>query len=75
PVGSVTADITTAFTGGSYVNGRYVGSGPQPTTGRDDRANESALGDLVANALRDTLAPSNLGGAQIGVVNPGGLRA
>ena len=27
-----------------------------------------------ANALRDTLAPANLGGAQIGVVNPGGLR-
>ena len=42
---------------------------------RDDRASESTLGDLVANALRDTLAPENLGGAEIGVVNPGGLRA
>ena len=29
----------------------------------------------MANALRDTLAPDLLGGAQIGVVNPGGLRA
>ncbi|GEL94203.1 ExeM/NucH family extracellular endonuclease [Cellulomonas composti] len=75
PVGSITGDITTAFTGGSYVGGKYQGSGPLPTTGRDDRANESTLGDLVANSLRDTLAPSNLGGAQIGVVNPGGLRA
>ncbi len=28
----------------------------------------------MANALRDTLAPANLGAAQIGVVNPGGLR-
>ncbi|WP_028046903.1 ExeM/NucH family extracellular endonuclease [Cellulomonas sp. URHE0023] len=75
PVGSVTADITTAFSGGSYGPGGYVGPGPTPTSGRDDRASESALGDLVANALRDTLAPSDLGGAQIGVVNPGGLRA
>ena len=69
PVGSVTADITTAFAGGSYVDGKYTGGT------RDDRANESTLGNLVADALRDTLAPDNLGGAQIGVVNPGGLRA
>ncbi len=69
PVGSVTADITTAFSGGTY--------GPDGYTGgtRDDRASESTLGDLVANALRETLAPDNLGGAEIGVVNPGGLRA
>lgn len=71
PVGSVTADVTTAFTGGTYGPTGYTA----PTTARDDRASESSLGDLVANALRDTLAPDNLGGAQIGVVNPGGLRA
>ena len=75
PVGSVTADITTAYTGGTYGPNGYVGPGPNDTSGRDDRASESALGDLVANALRDTLAPADLGGAQIGVVNPGGLRA
>ncbi|GIG23115.1 multifunctional nuclease/2',3'-cyclic-nucleotide 2'-phosphodiesterase/5'-nucleotidase/3'-nucleotidase [Cellulomonas chitinilytica] len=75
PVGSVTDDITTAFSGGTYTADGYVGPGPTPTSGRDDRASESTLGDLVANALRDTLAPDNLGGAQIGVVNPGGLRA
>ncbi|MEN0129745.1 MAG: ExeM/NucH family extracellular endonuclease [Brevundimonas sp.] len=69
PVGSVSADITTAFSGGAYTGGTYTGGT------RDDRANESTLGDTVANALRDTLAPDNLGGAQIGVVNPGGLRA
>ncbi|WP_326522649.1 ExeM/NucH family extracellular endonuclease [Cellulomonas edaphi] len=69
PVGSVTADITTAFSGGTYTAGTYTGGT------RDDRANESTLGNLVANALRDTLEPENLGGAQIGVVNPGGLRA
>ncbi|MDM7856235.1 ExeM/NucH family extracellular endonuclease [Cellulomonas alba] len=68
-VGSVSADITTAFSGGSYVGGTYAGGT------RDDRASESTLGDVVANALRDTLASPDRGGAQIGVVNPGGLRA
>lgn len=57
PIGSLTADITTAYTG----------------TTRDDRANESTLGHLVADALlskvKDTTA-----GADIGIVNPGGLR-
>lgn len=57
-VGSVSADITTA----------YIGSA------RDDRASESTLGNLVANALRDSLSELSQG-AQIGVVNPGGLRA
>ncbi|WP_394552456.1 ExeM/NucH family extracellular endonuclease [Agromyces sp. MMS24-JH15] len=71
PVGSVTADITTAYTGGSY-------SGPGGTwtgTTRDDRASESTLGDLVANSLRDTLSAEQYGSAEIGIVNPGGLRA
>ncbi|GAA3223911.1 ExeM/NucH family extracellular endonuclease [Oerskovia jenensis] len=74
PVGSVTADITTAYLGGSYVNGTYTGSGPLPSTGRDDRASESTLGNLVATSLRDTLADPARGGADFGVVNPGGLR-
>ncbi|WP_336716186.1 bifunctional metallophosphatase/5'-nucleotidase [Arthrobacter sp. USHLN218] len=59
PVGSVTADITTAFADGK----------------RDDRASESTLGNLVADSLVDTLSPEELGGAEIGVVNPGGLRS
>ncbi|HEY2042259.1 MAG TPA: 5'-nucleotidase C-terminal domain-containing protein [Jatrophihabitans sp.] len=58
PVGKVTADITTAYSNGN----------------RDDRSSESTLGNLVANALRDELSSSDRGGAQIGVVNPGGLR-
>jgi 5'-nucleotidase len=58
PVGSVTRDITTAFTG----------------TTRDDRTSESTLGNLVADSLRASLSPAERGGAQIGVVNPGGLR-
>ncbi|GAA2719483.1 hypothetical protein CAE01nite_07310 [Cellulomonas aerilata] len=71
PVGSVTADITTAFAGGTWTGpgGTYVGGS------RDDRASESTLGNLVADSLRETLADADRGGAQIGVVNPGGLRA
>ncbi len=68
PVGSVTADITTAFLGGSFVDGVWTGGT------RDDRMSESALGNLVGNALRDSLAAPERGGAQIGIVNPGGLR-
>ncbi|MBZ4487938.1 ExeM/NucH family extracellular endonuclease [Microbacterium sp. cx-55] len=68
-VGDVSADITTAFTGGTYVNGVYTGGT------RDNRAKQSALGNLVADSLVATLSEERLGGAEIGVVNPGGLRA
>lgn len=68
PIGEVTADVTTAFSGGTYTNGVYTGGN------RDDRASESALGNLVANSLRESLAAEERGGADIGVVNPGGLR-
>jgi 5'-nucleotidase len=68
PVGEISADITTAFTGGTYTDGKYTGGT------RDDRASESTLGDLVANALRDGL-PAEMGEADLGIVNPGGLRA
>jgi 5'-nucleotidase len=68
-IGSLKSDVTTAFSGGSYVNGVYTGGA------RDDRSKESTLGNLVANALLGTLKAKAHGGAQIGVVNPGGLRA
>lgn len=58
-IGSVTADITTAYIGAA----------------RDDRMSESTLGNLVADSLVSTLASPDLGGAEIGVVNPGGLRS
>ncbi|UWX97512.1 ExeM/NucH family extracellular endonuclease [Arthrobacter zhaoxinii] len=59
PIGSVTADITSAFVG----------------TARDDRSSESTLGALVADSLLSTLSAPERGGAEIGVTNPGGLRA
>ncbi|MFT3853013.1 MAG: 5'-nucleotidase C-terminal domain-containing protein [Ilumatobacteraceae bacterium] len=80
PIAEQTASITTAYTGGSFTGpgNTYVGSAgagqPNSKTGRDDRASESTMGGLVANMLRDTLAPPEWGGAQIGVTNPGGLR-
>ncbi|MDQ5861763.1 MAG: ExeM/NucH family extracellular endonuclease, partial [Actinomycetota bacterium] len=64
PVGALTADITTAFTSDPA-------GGPAK---RDDRASESTLGNLVADSLLESLQPAELGGAEIGVVNPGGLR-
>ncbi len=70
PVGSQTADLTRAFSNGSYVNGRWVA--PIPRT--EDRGSESTLGDLVGNALRDGI-PAEMGTADLGIVNPGGLRA
>ncbi|BCW18066.1 multifunctional nuclease/2',3'-cyclic-nucleotide 2'-phosphodiesterase/5'-nucleotidase/3'-nucleotidase [Arthrobacter sp. NtRootA9] len=63
PVGSVTNDITTAFSADAT-----------GTAKRDDRGSESTLGNLVADSLLDSLKPAELGGAEIGVVNPGGLR-
>ncbi|WP_267477194.1 bifunctional metallophosphatase/5'-nucleotidase [Nocardioides sp. Leaf374] len=67
PVAEITDDITTAFAGGSY--------GPDGYTGgtRDARAEESALGDLVANALRDGV--QDFAEPDLGLTNPGGLRA
>ncbi len=57
PIATITADITTAFNG----------------TTRDNRAAESTLGGLVANALRDGLA--DIAQPDLGITNPGGLRA
>nr|WP_292832060.1 ExeM/NucH family extracellular endonuclease [Microbacterium sp.] len=67
-VGEVAGDITTAYAGGAFQNGVWSGGT------RDDRASESTLGNAVANMLRDSLSvlPN---GADIGVTNPGGLRA
>ncbi|MFF0904679.1 UNVERIFIED_CONTAM: bifunctional UDP-sugar hydrolase/5'-nucleotidase [Kocuria sp. CPCC 205316] len=61
PVGEITGDITTAY---GLRDGKPV---------RDDRGAESSLGNLVAESIRDSLDESN--GVQIGLINPGGLRA
>ena len=45
-----------------------------PLEDRGNRAEESTMGELVANMYRDQVAPESRGGAEIGIVNPGGLR-
>ncbi|WP_104081645.1 ExeM/NucH family extracellular endonuclease [Cryobacterium sp. Y11] len=62
PVGSVTADITRACLGGVA-----------PCA--ENRMAPSSMGTLVANSLRASLADATIGGAEIGIVNPGGMRA
>ena len=61
PVGAVTSDITRACIDGAA-----------PCV--EDRSAPSALGSLVANSLRESLPSELRGSAQIGVVNPGGMR-
>ncbi|MFG6502251.1 ExeM/NucH family extracellular endonuclease [Microbacterium sp. P05] len=68
PVAQVGSDITTAFGGGSFIDGVWTGGT------RDNRAAESSLGNLVAESIRSNLAELP-DGAQIGVTNSGGLRA
>ncbi|WP_020693412.1 5'-nucleotidase C-terminal domain-containing protein [Aeromicrobium massiliense] len=58
PVATISADITTAYTGST----------------RDDRANESTLGNLVADAVLAQVSQLEVG-ADLGIANPGGLRA
>lgn len=59
-VGSVTDDITTAL---------------KPDGSRDDRAGESSLGNLTAQVWYDSLNAEGRSGADLGIMNPGGLRA
>jgi 5'-nucleotidase len=62
PVGEVTEDITTAG---------YADGGAK----RDDRANESTLGNLVAEMYRSEVSRTAVGrDVDLGIVNPGGLR-
>lgn len=70
-VGSTTAAIkrATSGDGAGFVDGIWTG-------GKDDAREEaSALGNLVADALLDTLKSADRGGAEISVVNPGGMRS
>ncbi|MEU9255170.1 bifunctional metallophosphatase/5'-nucleotidase [Streptomyces sp. NPDC048270] len=43
--------------------------------GRGSEAPEKPLGDLIADAQLEALAPADKGGAQLALMNPGGIRA
>jgi 2',3'-cyclic-nucleotide 2'-phosphodiesterase (5'-nucleotidase family) len=62
PVGRITQDITRAFD-----------TSTTPPT--EDRGSESVLGNFIADVQLAATAAPNLGGAQIALMNPGGLRA
>lgn len=68
-VGEITADITTAMKDAALTDGYYVG------TARDDRLRESTLGNLTAQIWLEAMKAPGRPGADIGIMNPGGLRA
>jgi 5'-nucleotidase len=59
PLGSITADVKRAVT----------------STGTEDRGSESVLGNFVADVQLAGTSDPGRGGAQIALMNPGGLRA
>ena len=68
-IGHVSADITRAYSGGSWVNGRYTATVP------DDRGRESTLSNLEAQVWLEAMNVPGRPGADLGVQNPGGVRA
>ncbi|MFB9392020.1 bifunctional metallophosphatase/5'-nucleotidase [Streptomyces coeruleoprunus] len=54
---------------------RPVGHIAANIDGRGSTAYEKPLGDLIADAQLEGLAPADKGGAQIAFMNPGGIRA
>lgn len=68
--GTITEDITRAFV--LDENGEPVLKDGKTI---EDRGAESTLGNLVADALTDGVADSQLAPADFGITNPGGLRA
>ncbi|MDO5662534.1 MAG: 5'-nucleotidase C-terminal domain-containing protein, partial [Brachybacterium sp.] len=78
PVGTITDDISTAFApaNASYIDGTWTKN--DGYTGRgDDRASSSALSDELADSMRWATQRDSFSGsrADIGVMNPGGVRA
>ncbi|MCA1781778.1 MAG: bifunctional metallophosphatase/5'-nucleotidase [Intrasporangiaceae bacterium] len=63
-VGEVTDDITRAYS-----------LNPDGSTNRDDRLRESSLGNLVAQVWLDSMNEPGRPGADIGIMNPGGVRS
>ncbi len=54
---------------------RVIGRVSADITRQATPAGESALGDVIADAQLHATTPAELGGAQIGFMNPGGIRA
>jgi 5'-nucleotidase len=72
PAETVIAERARAAT--AQVTERQIATLGVALTPATNRAGESALGDVVADALLTAVAPAGKGGAQIAMVNPGGIR-
>ncbi|WP_327384559.1 bifunctional metallophosphatase/5'-nucleotidase [Streptomyces sp. NBC_01207] len=57
------------------VAGRPMGYISADIAGRGSEAPEKPLGDLIADAQLEATAPAAKGGAQLALMNPGGIRA
>ncbi|MFE7609850.1 bifunctional metallophosphatase/5'-nucleotidase [Streptomyces celluloflavus] len=57
------------------VAGRPVGHISADIAGRGANAPESPLGDVIADAQLEATQPAGQGGAQLALMNPGGIRA
>jgi 5'-nucleotidase len=81
----VTRDVTKDATQTSIINkykglsaaiaNRVVGSVTADITRTTNRAGESALGDVIADAQLASTSPANKGAAVVAFMNPGGIRA
>ncbi|MCQ0023369.1 bifunctional metallophosphatase/5'-nucleotidase [Streptomyces somaliensis DSM 40738] len=69
-------DLITRWNGlAAPIANRPVGHIAADIGGRGSNAYEKPLGDLIADAQLEALAPADKGGAQIAFMNPGGIRA
>ncbi|MCP9944348.1 bifunctional metallophosphatase/5'-nucleotidase [Streptomyces somaliensis] len=69
-------DLITRWNGlAAPIANRPVGHIAADIGGRGSNAYEKPLGDLIADAQLEGLAPADKGGAQIAFMNPGGIRA
>ncbi|WP_063729909.1 bifunctional metallophosphatase/5'-nucleotidase [Streptomyces sp. RTd22] len=57
------------------IAGKPVGYVSADINGRGSGAYESPLGDVITDAQLEALAPDDKGGAQIALMNPGGIRS
>lgn len=70
----VDAAVAEAAVIGNVEVGTISGPITVPALSNGNRGEESTAAQMVANMYRDQLAPAGRGGADIGIVNPGGVR-
>jgi len=72
---AATAIVQRARATTMHITGRPIASLAVVLSRSGSRAGESALGDVIADALLAAAAAPDKGGAQIAMMNPGGIRA